>query len=832
MSRRDKYTKELREVLNYAREEARRLCYRLVNTEHLLLGLLKINDPLIEGIFVSLQNSTARVSQAMEFVVGRSNKAILGETSLGPAARATMAYAAEEAALLEAEFVGLEHLLLGILHEQNGTAAGVLASLDITLEKVREKIQHFTAEEVEQMRFSGRYLARYNATPTLNAVSRDLTRAALEGKLSPLIGREVELERTMQILARKSKNNPVLLGPAGVGKTAIAEGLALRIIQEQVPDNLLGCRVVSLETGLLTVGTKFRGDFEERLQTIMQEIVKTPDIIIVIDELHTLMSTGVSEGSMDAANLFKPLLARGEFRCIGATTPEDYRRVIESDPALERRFQPVSVGETSALETLDILRGLRGYYADFHQLAITDQALVAAVTLSSRYIQSRFQPDKALDVLDEAAARVRVQYAQPSTEILQMRDEIVAVRREKDYAIARSDFPQALAFLKRERALNLALNQAEQDWRANRQQQLPTVSEQDIADIVERWTGIPLARIVSNEAQQLLNLEDDLHRRIVGQHEAVQAVAKAVRRSRTDIRDSRRPIGSFLFVGPSGVGKTELAHALAASLFGDESALLKLDMSEFMESHSVSRLIGSPPGYLGYDQPGQLTEAVRRRPYSIVLFDEIEKAHPKIFDLLLQILEEGRLTDARGQSVDFRHTIVILTSNAGTEHTRSNNIAFTADRLRRAEHVTGIQEHTRLRVMVAVKEILRPELFNRIDDIVVFHSLGQEHLYAIADLMLARTRQRLAALSIGLQVTEAARTFLVQSAYSPAGGARHLRHTIQRLLEDMLATGLLNNSFAANDSVVVDVIDGCLNAHKLEEKSMVAVAGEHNQNAA
>ncbi|HEV2662883.1 MAG TPA: ATP-dependent Clp protease ATP-binding subunit, partial [Ktedonobacteraceae bacterium] len=664
------------------------------------------------------------------------------------------------------------------------------------------------------------------------AVSRDLTRAALEGKLRPLVGREVELERTMQILARKSKNNPVLLGPAGVGKTAIAEGLALRIVQEQVPDNLLGCRVVSLETGLLTVGTKFRGDFEERLQAIMQEIVKTPGIIIVIDELHTLMSSGVSEGSMDAANLFKPLLARGEFRCIGATTPEDYRHIIESDPALERRFQPVSVEETSTLETLDILRGLRGHYADFHQLAITDQALVAAVTLSSRYIQSRFQPDKALDVLDEAAARVRVQYAQPSPEILQMRDEIVAVRREKDYTIARHDFPQALALLKRERALNLALDQAEQDWRANREQQQPTVREQDIAAVVERWTGIPLARIVSDEAQQLLNLEDDLHRRVVGQHEAVQAVAKAVRRSRTDIRDGRRPIGSFLFVGPSGVGKTELAHALASSLFGDERALLKLDMSEFMESHHVSRLIGSPPGYLGYDQPGQLTEAVRRRPYSIVLFDEIEKAHPKIFDLLLQILEEGRLTDARGQSVDFRHTIVILTSNAGTEHTLSNNIAFTTDRLRRAEHITGIQERTRSRVMVAVKDILRPELFNRIDEIVVFHALRQEHLYVIADLMLAQTRQRLAALSIELQVTEAARTFLVKSAYSPAGGARHLRHTIQRLLEDMLATGLLNNSFAANDSVVVDVIDGSLNAHKLEEKSMVAVVGTHNQDAA
>src|SRR6266487_4276210 len=828
MSRRDKYTSELRQVLTYAREEARRLCYRVVNTEHLLLGLLKVNSPIIEGIFVSLQNSAARVSQAMEFVVGRNNRAILGEASLGPAARAILAYAEEEADAMHAPLVGVEHLLIGILREQNGTAAGVLASLDISLDKVRETIQDLTAEKIEHIRFNGRYQMRYDATPTLNQVSRDLTMAARAGELSPLIGREVELERTMQILSRKSKNNPVLLGPAGVGKTAIAEGLALRIVQERVPENLLAFRVVALEAGLLTVGTKFRGDFEERLQAIMQEIVSTPDIIIVIDELHTLMSTGVSEGSIDAANLFKPMLARGEFRCIGATTLEDYRRTIESDPALERRFQPVSVEETSALETLDILRGVRSRYADFHHLTFTDQSLVAAVTLSSRYIQGRFQPDKALDVLDEAAARVSVQRSQPPTEILHLRDEIVKVQREKDYAIAHYDFPQASALLKRERQLNLDLSQAEQDWRDERRQQLPTVGEQDIADIVVRWTGIPLAQIAGDEAQQLLNLEDDLHRRIVGQHEAVQAVAKAVRRSRTDIRDSRRPIGSFLFVGPSGVGKTELAHALAASLFGDENALLKLDMSEFMESHHVSRLIGSPPGYQGYDQPGQLTEAVRRRPYTIVLFDEIEKAHPKIFDLLLQILEEGRLTDARGQVVDFKHTIVILTSNAGTGHTLPNSIAFTADHLGRTEHQKRVQERASSRIMAAVKEMLKPELCNRIDEIVVFHPLEQKHLYKIADLMLAQTQQRLSQLSITLSVTEAARTFLVQAAYTPAGGARLLRHTIQSQLEDMLASALLNNSFTANDSVVVDLIDGNLSAYKSAEPSVKAIVHKYD----
>ena len=832
MSRQDKYTKELRQVLAYAREEARRLCYRLVNTEHLLLGLLKLNDPIIEDVFVSFRTNTMRISQAMEFVVGRSTRAILGETSLHPTVRAILAYATEEAIAAHSELVGVEHLLLGILREPEGTAAAVLTSFAISLDRVREILHGLTDEEMENVRIIGQYQARYDATPVLNQVSRDLTMAALAGELSPLIGREAELERTMQILARKSKNNPVLLGPAGVGKTAIAEGLALCIIQERVPENLLSYRVVALEAGLLTVGTRFRGDFEERLQAIMKEIIDAPGIIIVIDELHTLLSSGGSEGSIDAANLFKPMLARGEFRCIGATTLDDYRLIMEADPALERRFQPVQVAETNALETLEILRGLRSHYADFHHITISDQALVAAVQLSSRYIQSRFQPDKALDILDEAASRVRVQRSIPPIAILQIRDEIVTVQREKDYAITHHNFAQASALLKRERQLYQTLQQAEHDLRADREQQLPVLSEQDIVAVVAQATGLPLAQIGTGEAQQLLNLEHELHQRVVGQHEAVQSVAKAVRRSRTNIGDSHRPIGSFLFVGPTGVGKTELAHALAASLFGDEDAILKLDMSEFMESHLVSRLIGSPPGYVGYDQPGQLTEAVRRRPYSIVLFDEIEKAHPKIFDLLLQILEDGCLTDARGQTVDFKHTIIILTSNAGTQHILPNNMSFVPNHLSKSERQASAHAHSRSQIMLAVKDVFSPELLNRIDDIVLFHALEQEHLQQIADLMLEQTRHRLSTQSIALHVTEAARTFLVQTAYSPEYGARPLRRTIQCLLEDMLATAILNNLFTTGDSVVVDLIDGKLCMRTPISVDAVSIANKPNRDAA
>ena len=833
MTRHEKYTGELRQVLVYAREEARRLRYRLVNTEHLLLGLLRLGDPVIEDIFVSLHTNTDRISQAMDFVVGRSSKAILSEPALHPSTRTVLVYAAEEADTASVELIGVEHLLLAILREQDGIATGVLNSFAVTLEGVRHALISIKGEEGENVHTALQQQARYDATPMLNSVSRDLTKAALAGELDPMIGREAELERTMQILSRRSKNNPVLVGPAGVGKTAIAEGLALRIVEGRVPENLLSYRVVALDIASLTAGTKFRGDFEERLKTIIQEVNGRSGIVIFIDEIHNLLSVGGAEGSVDTANLFKPMLARGEFQCIGATTLDEYSRIIEADPALERRFQPVQVSETDFQETLTILQGLRSRYADFHRVTISDEALVAAVQLSSRYIQHRFQPDKALDVLDEAAARVHVRHSAIPDSILQRRDEIVVLQHEKEHAIAYRDFPLAARLLKREHQLQQELWQAEQD-RYSVVQRNVVVDEQDIAEVVALQTGIPVKRIASKEAQQLLNLEHELHRRIIGQDEAIQAIAKAVRRSRTDIRDSHRPIGSFLFVGPTGVGKTALAHTLAASLFGDDNALLKLDMSEFMESHSAARLTGSPPGYIGYDEAGQLTEAVRRRPYSIILFDEIEKAHPKVFDLLLQILEDGRLTDARGQAVDFRHTIIILTSNAGTASIPSEAIGFAFGQKNVEEHQGSTHMQMRTQVMSAVQELFRPELFNRIDDIVFFHSLDVKHLHEIADLMIVQLQQRLSTQSITMQVTETARSFLVKAGYDPAYGARPLRRTIQSLLEDMLADALLRGTLTPGASIVVDLRNDELSLSSLEvrEKDAISIISQRNQEAA
>lgn len=836
MKRQEKYTSEVRQALVYAREEARRLRFRLVNTEHLLLGLLRLNDPVIEGIFVSLNTSTERVSQAMDFVVGRSSKAILSEPALHPATRAVLAHAAEEAVAASTDLICVEHLLLAILREQNGIAPGVLSSFAITLESVRQVLASFKSEEAGAagaVHASLKYKSRYEATPVLNTVSRDLTNAALAGEIDPMIGREAELERTMQILSRRSKNNPILIGPAGVGKTAIAEGLALRISEGRVPDNLRSYRVVALETALLTAGTRFRGDFEERMKMIMQEIIDRPGIVVFIDEIHALLNVGGAEGSIDAANLFKPMLARGEFQCIGATTLDEYHRIIEADPALERRFQPVQVAETDFQETLAILQGLRSRYADFHRVTISDEALVAAVQLSSRYIQHRFQPDKALDALDEAAARVHVQHSVVPDAILQRRDEIVILQREKEHAIAYRDFPQAARLLRRERQLQQELWQAEQNRRSALQRDT-IVNEQDIADVVAFQTGIPVARIASTEAQQLLNLEHELHQSIIGQDEAMQAVAKAVRRSRTNIGDSHRPIGSFLFVGPTGVGKTALAHTLAASLFGDENALLKLDMSEFMESHSVERLTGSPPGYKGCDEAGQLTEAVRRRPYSIVLFDEIEKAHPKVFDLLLQILEDGHLSDARGQVVSFRHTIIIMTSNEGSAYTRSEVVGFASDQKNVGELQIITREYMRTQVMSTVQELFSLELFNRIDDIVFFHPLETKHLHEIADLMIVQVQQRLSRQAINMQVTEAARAFLVNVGYDPAYGARPLRRTIQFLLEDMLAEALLRGTLTPGTSIVVDLCDNelCMRSLEVTEDNMVSTISKHNQEAA
>lgn len=813
MSQLDRFSDEARRALLCAREEALQLRHRLIGPEHLLLGMLKANDPIIECLFSRLQVNPSRLREAVEFVVGRGKKALVSQPVLGSTARRVLARAEEKAVELGEKQIGIEHILLGLLCDEEGMAVGVLESFGLYLETVQKEVAALLSNGREHASFAAQYQVRYNETPALNQVSRDLTTAALLGKLDPLIGRESELERTMQILARRSKNNPVLIGQAGVGKTAIAEGLAMRIIQGRVPEHLQGCRVVALDVSLLTGGTKFRGDFEERLKHIMQEIVGSKGIIIVIDELHALVGMGIAEGSIDAANLFKPMLARGEFRCIGATTLDDYRKTIEADPALERRFQPVLVHETDPQETLEILHGLRPRYEAFHQVTITDEALKAAVQMSARYIQGRYQPDKAIDLVDETAARDCAQLSLASADMRKLREELVTVQRAKDDAIAHGDFPQALKQRAAEKKLRHALSEAEQVWKTARQQERPVVDQQQIAEVVALWTGIPVVQITAEEAGRLLSLEEELHKRVIGQDEAVRAVARAVRRARTDVRDGRRPPGSFLFVGPTGVGKTELARALASALFGEEDALLKLDMSEFMESHNAARLVGAPPGYIGYDQAGQLTEAVHRRPYSVILFDEIEKAHPRVFDLLLQILDDGRLTDAKGQAVDFRNTIVIITSNAGTTHWQRGEMAFTSGQRGRRERQADAHQRMRAQVMPALKELFRPELLNRIDEIVVFHMLEREHLHEIVDMMVAKTQERMAEQSITLQVTDVARGVLVERGYDPVYGARPLRRTIQSMLEDMLAELILRGDVARGDTVVVDVVGGKLEAH-------------------
>src|SRR5436305_6316159 len=813
MNRPGNYDKDVQQALEFAREEARRLRHRLISTEHLLLGLLKLNNPLVEGLLASLHTSTGRIRQALDFVIGRGNKAILSSPIFGAPARITLQRAEEEAVRARAELVGAQHLFLAILHEKDGIAVGILESFDVSIDSVRQKLEALLEEDYHHLQLAVRYQVLYEKTPTLNLVSRDLTIAALHNEIDPMIGREAELERTMQILARRSKNNPVLLGPAGVGKTAIAEGLALRIVNDQVPEHLQHCRIVALDVGLLTVGTKFRGDFEERLKLIMHEIVTNQCIIVFIDELQAFVHTGVAEGSVDASNLLKPMLARGEFRCIGATTLEGYRKAIEQDPALERRFQPISIAETNFSETLTILRGLQSRYESFHRVKISEEALIAAVQMSMRYIQGRSLPDKALDLIDEAASRLCVRNSIAPQEVVHIREKMVKVQREKEHAIIQHDFPRASQLLKYERQLLQELWQAEYAWhKSNREH--PVVNGQHIAEIVMMQTGIPVVQTTEQESRRLFQLERELHKRVIGQTEAIQTVASAVRRSRTGLRDHRRPVGSFLFVGPTGVGKTELARVLAETLFGNEMAMLKLDMSEFIDSHTTSRLIGTPPGYIGYDQAGQLTEAVRRRPYSIVLFDEIEKAHPKVLDLLLQILEDGCLSDARGQSVDFKSTIIIITSNIGTVYHSTGSMKFAIKC--RNEEKSGHHMQMHDRVLAAINTIFQPELLNRIDDIVLFHALEQEHLYAIVDLMIKQIQQRLAQQSITLKVSDAVYHMLVQCGYDPTFGARSLRRTIQHMLEDMLADAILQGKLLLGDEALVDIENATGNTLKIQ----------------
>jgi ATP-dependent Clp protease ATP-binding subunit ClpC len=823
MSRFDAYNNDARRSLAQARETAIRLNHKTICTEHLLLGMLEARDPTVEAILTGLSVAISRVRQALEFVIGKSTRPLMQEPALSVAARTVLDLAEQEAHDDNNSLVGTEHLFIGLLREGEGIAAGVLESFGVALERVRFQIDHLR-QQGRPPALAPEQMARYNMTPTLNQVSRDLTAAALAGQLDPVIGRDSEIERTMQVLARRAKNNPVLIGDAGVGKTAIAEGLAQRIASGQVPDMLRDKRVVSLDVGLLTIGTKYRGDFEERLKRVLNEIVTAGNVIVFIDELQTLVGAGVAEGSVDAANLLKPILARGEFQCVGATTLDDYRKSIERDPALERRFQPVLVREATVEETIAILKGLRPRYEVYHHVSIADEALLAAAQLADRYIQDRFLPDKAIDLIDEASARLNVGRSMVPAEVRRLRERLERLQEDKDAAIRARRFPKAGELWDREMEVRRQLIERENDWTRLRREESPLVGEREIAQIVASWTGVPAVKVSLEESRRLLELETELHRRVIGQEEAVSATARAIRRSRAELRDRHRPIGSFIFIGPTGVGKTELARALAAALFGSEDALIKIDMSEFMEGHNAARLVGAPPGYVGYDQAGQLTEAVRRRPYSVVLFDEVEKAHPRVFELLLQVLEDGRLTDAKGRTVDFKNTVVIMTSNVGA-HLLGKRGELGFSHAHRDENRSEQAEYERMReaVMPEVHTLFKPEFLNRVDDIIMFHALTRTQIRAILDLMLAQTAARLSEQLVELEVSAAAKDLLADRGYDPEYGARPLRRTVQTLLEDRLAEALLQGIIKSGDRTLIDCdMDGALTLRTAEPEALPA----------
>ncbi len=787
----DKFTERARRVLTLAQEEAQRFNHNYIGTEHLLLGLVREGDGIAARVLGNLGVQLPKVRSAVEFIIGRGESMIMGEIGLTPRAKKVIELAVDEARRLNHHYIGTEHLLLGLVREGEGIAAGVLESLGVSLEKVRAQV----IQVVSSSQGYSQGGKQQTKTPYMDALGFDMTEAARNGKLDPVIGRANEVERVMQILSRRTKNNPALIGEPGVGKTAIVEGLAQRIVAGDVPEQLQNKRLVSLDIGALVAGTKYRGEFEERLKKIVAEVRETSSIIF-IDELHTLVGAGAAEGAVDAANILKPALSRGELQTIGATTLDEYRKYIERDAALERRFQPIQVEEPNVEETISILEGIRERYEEHHKLKISDEALSAAANLASRYVTDRFMPDKAIDLIDEASSRVRMYRSASPPSLKEAMRGLEALKNELDAAIAAQDFDLATSLRDRERRLKERISGLEKDWKDEQQRDEPTVGEEDIAQVVSMWTGIPLIRISGEESQRLLEMEEALHKRVIGQNEAISTLAKAVRRARAGLKDPKRPIGSFIFLGPTGIGKSELAKALAEFMFGSEDALIKIDMSEFMERHNVSRLVGAPPGYVGYEEGGQLTEAVRRKSYSVILLDEIEKAHPEAFNMLLQIMEDGNLADAKGRRVDFRNTIIIMTSNVGAEAiSRELTLGFVVhqDEIKKQQ-----DEYTRMKDKVLdqlKKKTFKPEFLNRIDAILVFHSLTAEHIRQIVDIQLARVRTQLTEQEITLEISDEAMDELGRQGYDHTYGARPLRRLIQNVIEDPLAEGLLDGRY-------------------------------------
>ncbi|WP_094556758.1 ATP-dependent Clp protease ATP-binding subunit [Synechococcus sp. 1G10] len=832
----ERFTEKAIKVIMLAQEEARRLGHNFVGTEQILLGLIGEGTGVAAKVLKSMGVNLKDARVEVEKIIGRGSGFVAVEIPFTPRAKRVLELSLEEARQLGHNYIGTEHLLLGLIREGEGVAARVLENLGVDLAKVRTQVIRMLGETAEVTAGGGGSKGS-TKTPTLDEFGSNLTQLAAEGKLDPVVGRQNEIDRVVQILGRRTKNNPVLIGEPGVGKTALAEGLAQRIVVGEVPDILEDKRVLTLDIGLLVAGTKYRGEFEERLKKIMEEIRGAGNVILVIDEVHTLIGAGAAEGAIDAANILKPALARGELQCIGATTLDEYRKHIERDAALERRFQPVMVGEPSVLDTIEILRGLRERYEQHHRLKISDEALVAAATLGDRYISDRFLPDKAIDLVDEAGSRVRLLNSKLPPAAKELDKQLRAIQKQKEDSVRQQDFGKAGELRDKEVELRdqirsilqarrdeepavstavegsaEALAEAEVNTAADLAlasssgERHPVVTEEDIAQIVASWTGVPVQKLTESESVKLLNMEETLHQRLIGQDEAVRAVSKAIRRARVGLKNPNRPIASFIFSGPTGVGKTELTKSLAAYFFGSEEAMIRLDMSEFMERHTVSKLIGSPPGYVGFNEGGQLTEAVRRRPYTVVLFDEIEKAHPDVFNLLLQLLEDGRLTDSKGRTVDFKNTLIIMTSNIGSKVIEKGGGGLGFEFSGAAVEET---QYNRIRSLVneELKQYFRPEFLNRLDEIIVFRQLSRDEVKEIAEIMLREVFGRMQEKGIGLSVTEAFKERLVEEGYNPSYGARPLRRAVMRLLEDSLAEEFLSGRLKEGDSALVDVND-------------------------